>query len=130
MASGLVVVSPFTRTGRRVGAIAVYLGQASFETRPLGTFANADRTAIGNLPYAEIGWAVTGAGDTNADGYADVLAWGQGHFRLFGGSATGPGLTPMWAIDLPPPSPSISFYDSVSAGDVNGDGIPDLVLGC
>src|SRR5262249_4995436 len=42
--------------------------------------------------------------------------------------ATGPGLTPRWAVDKTSPG-SIFFADPVSGADVNGDGISDLIIG-
>jgi hypothetical protein len=75
------------------------------------------------------GFAVAGAGDVNGDGFADVVVGTEvaNIAYLYLGSATGLGATP---ITLAPPSGSSNFGVSVAgAGDVNGDGYADLVVG-
>jgi hypothetical protein len=91
----------------------------------------------GTVKGAKYGYTVASAGDVNGDGYADVvvgaplqsqLAYKDGAVYVFHGSAnglsasanwfTGSGLQGSW------------FGHSVStAGDVNGDGYDDIVVG-
>lgn len=89
--------------------------------------------APGDLQYW--GWSVTGAGDLNADGYADFAV---GSTWISGGDHTvpvtvylgGPRGT-LDAIDLAPPSAlsTSTLGAKVSgAGDFNGDGYDDLVV--
>jgi hypothetical protein len=81
------------------------------------------------------GAAVTSAGDVNGDGYADVLvgapgaSGGAGRAFLFLGSATGLGAAPATTLkgaDAPGESHGITV---ASAGDVNGDGFGDVLVG-
>jgi len=117
------------------GAAFLYLGSAS------GLEASAAWTAESNQVGAEFGKSVASAGDVNGDGFDDVVVgapgWDEpwqggpldeGRAYLYLGSASGLEPSPAWSS-----VPSIdgwSFGDSVaSAGDVNGDGYDDVVVG-
>lgn len=87
---------------------------------------------------AEYGSAVSGAGDVNGDGYADVLIGSDlykdaGGTRLgaafvYHGSPSGLGGSPAWSA-FGPQKGSL-FGSAVSgAGDVNGDGYDDVIVG-
>ena len=79
---------------------------------------------------SEFGYAVSTAGDTNADGYAEVLvgAPGTGQVFVYNGAL---GQLPATAmITLTSPSLGARFGAAVStAGDVNGDGRSDVIIG-
>ncbi len=93
-------------------------------------------TFAGPQPGAAFGWAVAGSGDVNGDGFAD-LAMGApsvgsadspgGFVAVYYGGPGGPSPTPDWTAAGQPwdvLGTSVAF-----AGDVNGDGYGDLVVG-
>ncbi|MGQ0506990.1 MAG: integrin alpha, partial [Myxococcaceae bacterium] len=87
---------------------------------------------------ASFGFQVSGVGDVNGDGYGDVVvgasswdgaAMHEGRAYLFLGSAAGLSTLPAWTAD---PTDEISAGFGVSAtgaGDVNGDGYADVLVG-
>ena len=91
-------------------------------------------TREGNQAGARFGRAVAGVGDVNGDGFDDVLVGApyfdnaEGRAFLYLGSPTGPSTTPAWIVD----GEGSSYYlgwDLSAAGDVNGDGLDDVLIG-
>ena len=81
-------------------------------------------------PGAQFGAAVSTAGDVDHDGFSDVIISGPGagQVRLYRGSAAGLIATP--ALVINDPQPGSGFGSALAtAGDVNGDGFSDIIIG-
>ncbi|GMU94775.1 MAG: hypothetical protein AMXMBFR50_02920 [Ignavibacterium album] len=113
------------------GRAFVYHGSAS------GLPSIANWTAESNYAYAYFGYSVSTAGDVNGDGYSDVIvgAYGynngetnEGRVFVYHGSANGLSTTADWTTESN--QAGAYFGRSVStAGDVNGDGYSDVIVG-
>ena len=109
------------------GGTFVYYGSS------LGLSATANWTAEINLANANFGRSVSTAGDVNGDGFSDVIVGAPGYTNggrayVYHGSALGLPATSNWnaVINLA----NANFGHSVSiAGDVNGDGYSDVIVG-
>ena len=84
-----------------------------------------------------MGCSVATAGDVNGDGFSDVIVGAEGYDGgnrregrafVYHGSATGLSLTANWIAESD--QDSAYFGNCVStAGDVNGDGYSDIIIG-
>ena len=121
------------------GAAFVFLGSATGIAD--GNPATAHAQLEGNLESARMGFSVASAGDLDADGFGDVvvgadlydgLTLESGAVFVFLGGATGIGDgSPATAYaELPGTQTNARMGISVaSAGDVDGDGFADLIVG-
>jgi hypothetical protein len=104
--------------------------------------STADASFLGENPNDNAGISVAGAGDVNDDGYNDMLI--GAHHDDSGGSDAGQtylilGRRTGWSMDTDLSSVDTSFigeeigdeagYSVAGAGDINGDGYDDLLIG-
>ena len=113
------------------GRAFVFHGSAS------GLSPTPNWTAESDQYQSHFGTDVCTAGDVNRDGFADVIVGApyyangeddEGRAFVYQGSASGLGPTPSWTAE--PDQADTIFGGSVgTAGDVNGDGYADVIVG-
>jgi len=127
--------------GANAGQTYLILGKASGWSMDTD-LSSADASFIGENTYDNSGKCVDSSGDVNGDGYDDILIGAHlndekelnsGQTYLIFGKATG------WSMNTPLSNANASFWgegasdfsgSSVSgAGDVNGDGFDDILIG-
>ena len=113
------------------GAAFVYHGSA-------GGISNTPNTTVeSNQANVSFGISVASAGDVNSDGYSDVIVgassfdggqFGEGAAFIYHGSQNGISSTPASTLES---NQAVAFmgHSVASAGDVNGDGYSDVIVG-
>ncbi len=113
------------------GAAFVYRGTSG------GVSAEHGWSASGEQATANLGWSVASAGDVDGDGCADVIVGAyafdagevdEGRAFLFRGSSGGLATAPDWTAEGDQADAWFG-YSVAAAGDVNGDGFVDVLVG-
>ena len=130
--SDVIVGAPLYDNGQAdEGRVFVYHGSAS----GLSTVANW--SAEGNQAEARFGSSIATAGDVDGDGFSDVIVGAplydngqadEGRALVFRGSAAGLAAAPAWTAEPNQANAQLGF-SVYAAGDVNGDGFSDVVVG-
>jgi hypothetical protein len=122
-----VIIGAYLATSWR-GKAYLYMGG------PVGLSASASWTPVGEATSNAFGVSVATAGDVNGDGYSDVIvgAFGNttntGKAYLYLGGASGLSVSASWTAS----GETTNNYFGISvatAGDVNGDGYSDVIVG-
>ena len=113
------------------GRVFVYYGT------PSGPATFITWSADGNQASAQFGISVSTAGDVNGDGKPDLIIGAnlfdngqtnEGRAFVYHGSGTGLPVAPNWTAENNVPNSQFG-YSVANAGDVNGDGYGDVVMG-
>ncbi len=130
--SDVIVGAPYYDNGQEdEGRAYVYLGG------PSGPSASPAWTAEGDQEYAFFGYSVGTAGDVNGDGYSDVIVGAilydngqtdEGRAYVYLGGPAGPAASAGWTAESDQDSAWFG-YSVGTAGDVNGDGYSDVIVG-
>ncbi|WP_161597046.1 FG-GAP-like repeat-containing protein [Dyadobacter flavalbus] len=125
--SDIIAAAPgFDNSPGNEGAAFVYHGSSSGIETAFTTVLKSD------LPNTFIDLAVAPAGDVNGDAFGDVIVgarnYNDGAAFVYHGSKAG--IDPEYNVSLPGDQVGVAMGSSVSgAGDVNGDGFSDVVVG-
>ncbi len=130
--SDVIVGARTYDNGQERGGMAfVYHGSSA------GLSSSPDWTAQGNQVDAWFGCSVSTAGDVNGDGFSDIIVGmplyengqvAEGAAFVYHGSPSGLSADPAWIAESN--KISAEFGESVAtAGDVNGDGFSDVIVG-
>ncbi|MGE5498488.1 MAG: FG-GAP-like repeat-containing protein, partial [Syntrophothermus sp.] len=113
------------------GAAYIFYGQSS------GLSSTPTWFKESNIEKSSFGYSVASAGDVNHDGFNDILIGSpnyangnvvEGAAYLFYGTASGLSATAGWIIESNQDSASLG-YCVASGGDINKDGIKDILIG-
>jgi len=108
-----------------------YRGRALlFFGSPTGLQQNAAWTFTGTAESSKVGFTVASAGDVNSDGFADIaIGNANGIVQVFHGSTNGLSPLPDWSYQSDQTGTHRFGSEVNGAGDVNGDGYADLMVG-
>jgi hypothetical protein len=113
------------------GRVVVHHGSAS------GPSLAPDWYAEGGQPQEYFGVSTSSAGDVDGDGFSDIIIGAflfngdlvdEGRAVVYHGSIAGLAATPAWAIEGDQTGAELGF-SVAAAGDVNGDGYGDVIVG-
>jgi hypothetical protein len=113
------------------GIVYLFLGSAT------GPSTEPDWQREGDQPFGQLGWDIQSAGDVNADGFSDVLIGSpfydhgednEGMGWLYFGSSAGLLPEPVYTVEGNVENVNLG-WSLDTAGDVNGDGNDDIIVG-
>jgi hypothetical protein len=130
------------QAGYRSGMCYIIFGRPNGWSQNMDISSKANASFIGEAAGDHAGFAVAGIGDVNGDGLDDILISApsknstlkvNGEIYLIFGKSSG------WATDVSLNTANASFigennnnavgYSIAGAGDVNGDGLDDFIIG-
>ncbi len=111
--------------GSSTGAVFLVLGTASLAS---GDLASADAVFTGVTADCYAGDGVAGAGDVDADGFADLLIGSTCGAYMIRGRAT-PASYDLTRADSDYAASGEAGSTVSGAGDTNGDGLDDIIIG-
>jgi FG-GAP repeat/Secretion system C-terminal sorting domain len=129
--SDVIVGAPFNSAGGILaGRAYIYFGGAKMDS-------TADLVLTGTLAQAEFGMSVASAGDVNGDGYSDVIIGGPNNPSKIGDVKTGSAYIYFGGAKMDTIADVVLTgavgddlgWSVASAGDVNGDGYGDVIVG-
>lgn len=121
-------------------SLAASLSAQNFESSEIGTLAHPGFVITGVDESAYSGLSVSGAGDVNGDSYADLIVSSPGANSRTGECHVIFGKSDIFEVNLSAlgtggfqiigaNSQDTSGFSVSGAGDVNGDGLDDLIIG-
>jgi hypothetical protein len=142
----VLIGSPYADAdGRWASGISyVVYGNASGANIDLASFDASDGFRIIGEQFGAAGHSVSAAGDVNGDGITDLIIGAPDNdvagvyrtgstYLVFGSNSGGDvdlaTLTPSQGVRLDGEEVSESGFSVASAGDINGDGLADLIIG-
>jgi uncharacterized repeat protein (TIGR01451 family) len=139
------IVGAYTndQNGDQTGKMYLFLGRPTADWGRNMSLGAADASFVGEMPGDWAGYALAGAGDVNGDGYDDMLIGAYGNDQAASGAGKAYLLlgraNPNWgqAFNLRGADACFlgeTYYDNSAdavsgAGDVNRDGLDDLLIG-